>query len=239
MSINKPSMTTKTNRKTFEEWLEDAAFAKIYQAVIRKIALRDRTRHEILVYLHEHSELTNPQIDLIVKHLTDKGYLDDRRYTESEVRRQKEAFWGHHKRAQALSTKGIKPEMIAAHNGRPDSDEELQLAKTLAQKRLVGIRGKSVRSTRQKLQQLLISAGFDFAVVGPAIETLAFESAKANEGELCHVAALKAYRKYSSKHHGWALRDRCFRALAQQGYPADTIRSVLDEMEFNDASSEH
>ena len=232
-------MTTKIYRKTFEDWLNDAAFAKVYQSVIRKLALRDRTRHEILVYLHEHSELSNPQIDLIIQHLSDKGYLDDRRYTESEVRRQKEALWGHHKRAQALSTKGIKPELLLTYNGQPDSDEEMQLAKNLAQKRLVGIRGKSVRSTRQKLHQVLISAGFDFAVVGPVLDSLTFEAAKSNEGELCQTAALKAFRKYSAKHHGWALRDRCFRALAQQGYPADTIRAVLDEMEFNDATSEH
>lgn len=232
-------MTTKTTRKTFEDWLEDPVFAKIYQAVIRKIALRDRTRHEILVYLHDHPELTNPQIDLIVKHLTDKGYLDDRRYTESEVRRQKEIFWGYHKRSSALSQKGIKPEMIAAHNGQPDSDEEAQLAQAFAKKRLSGIRGKSVRLAQQKLQQLLASAGFDFAVIPQAVESLTFEAVKANEGELCQAAAHKARRKYASKHHGWALRDRCFRALAQQGFPADLIRSVLDEMEFNDATSEH
>lgn len=232
-------MTTKTTRKTFEEWLDDPAFAKIYQAVIRKIALRDRTRHEILVYLHEHSELTNPQIDLIIKHLTDKGYLDDRRFTESEIHRQQEALWGYHKRLNALSQKGIKAEMIIALNGQPDSDEEALRAQTLAKRRLGTLRGKSVRSAQQKLQQLLASAGYDFAVIPQAIESLSFTAVKADETSLCQAAAQKAFRKYTSKHRGWALRDRCFRALAQQGYPADTIRSVLEEMEFNDASSEH
>ena len=232
-------MTIKKPTKTFEEWLEDPAFAKVYQSVIRKLALRDRTRHEILVHLHERSELTNPQIDLVIKHLSDKGYLDDRRYTESEVRRQKEAFWGLHKRANALAQKGINVDLIRAYNGEADSVEEANLAKTLAQKRFASIRGKSVRSTRQKLQQLLISAGFDVAVIPQAIDALTFEAVKADEGDLCRKAATKAYQKYASKHSGWALRDRCFRALAQQGYPADTIRSVLDEMEFNHAASEH
>jgi regulatory protein len=232
-------MTTKPTRKTFEDWLEDPVFAKVYQAVIRKIALRDRTRHEILVYLHDRDELTNPQIDLIVKHLTDKGYLDDRRYTESEVRRQKEALWGYHKRLSALSQKGIKPELIASLNGEPDSADEQNLSKTLAHKRLSSIRGKSVRFTQQKLQQLLISAGFDFAVIPQALAAMTFDSVKADEGALCRAAAQKVRRKYQSKHHGWALRDRCFRALALQGYPADTIRSVLDEMELCDAASEH
>jgi SOS response regulatory protein OraA/RecX len=219
--------------------LEDPAFAKVYQSVIRKIALRDRTRHEILVYLHDRDDLSNSQIDLIVKHLTDKGYLDDRRYTDSEVRRQKEALWGFHKRANALSQKGIKPELIASHNGEPDSQDEQRLANQLAQKRISSIRGKAVRSTQQKLEQLLISAGFDFAVIPSALASVTFESVKADEGTLCRAAAQKARRKYESKHHGWALRDRCFRALALQGYPADLIRSVLDEMEFNDAASEH
>jgi SOS response regulatory protein OraA/RecX len=232
-------MTTKTARKTFEDWLEDPTFAKIYQSVIRKIALRDRTWHEILVYLHDRDNLSNPQIDLIVKHLTDKGYLDDRRYTVSEIRRQKEALWGYHKRANALSQKGIKPELIASSNGEHDSVDEQNLAKKLAQKRIGSIRGKSVRSSQQKLQQLLISAGFDFAVIPQALASVSFETVKADEGALCRAAALKARRKYESKHHGWALRDRCFRALALQGYPAESIRSVLDEMEFSDATSEH
>lgn len=232
-------MTTKPIRKTFEDWIEDPVFAKAYQAVIRKIALRDRTRHEILVYLHDRDELTNPQIDVIIKHLTEKGYLDDRRYTESEVRRQKEALWGYHKRLSTLSQKGITPELIAPFNGEPDSADEQNLSKTLALKRLSSIRGKSVRSTQQKLQHLLISAGFDFAVIPQALAAVALDSIKADEGALCRAAAQKARRKYESKHHGWALRDRCFRALALQGYPADTIRSVLDEMEFSDAASEH
>ena len=232
-------MTTKPTRKTFDDALDDPAFAKVYQSVIRKIALRDRTRHEILVYLHEHSELTNPQIDLILNHLIEKGYVDDRRFTESEIRRQQEALWGYHKRLSALSQKGIKPEMIASLNGQPDSEDEAQRAQSFAKRRLSTIRGKSVRSTQQKLQQLLASAGFDFAVIPQAIESVAFTAIKADELTRCQTAAQKAFRKYASKHHGWALRDRCFRALAQQGYPADTIRSVLEEMEFNDASSEH
>lgn len=232
-------MTTKTSRKSFEEWLEDPAFSKVYQAVIRKIALRDRTRHEILVYLHERSELTNPQIDLILKHLSDKGYVDDRRFTEGEIRRQREALWGYHKRQSALSQKGIKPEMLAELNGQPDSEDEAQLAQSFAQKRLSSIRDKSVRMTRQKLQQLLASAGFDFTVIPQAVDAVTLDAVKADEGALCAAAALKARRKYESKHHGWALRDRCFRALAQQGFPADTIRSVLEEMEFSDAASEH
>jgi regulatory protein len=232
-------MTTKKTTKSFEEWLEDATFAKVYQAVIRKLALRDRTRHEILVYLHDRHELSNPQIDLIVNHLTEKTYLDDRRFTDSEVRRQKEMHWGYHKRAVALRQKGIQPDLIAHYNGQPDSDDEAQLATSLAQKRISGLHGKSVRSTQQKLQHLLGSAGFDFAVIPQALQALTFDGVKADEGALCKTAALKAQRKYETKHHGWALRDRCFRTLAQQGYPADTIRSVLDEMEFNDAASEH
>ena len=129
--------------------------------------------------------------------------------------------------------------MITAYNGLPDSDEEAQLAQTFAKKRLRSIRGKSVRLTQQKLQQLLASAGFDFAVIPQAVESVTLTEVKADEGALCQTAAQKAFQKYAPKHHGWALRDRCFRALAQQGFPADTIRSVLEEMEFNHASSEH
>ena len=44
--------------------------------------------------------------------------------------------------------------------------------------------------------------------------------------------ALKAYHRYEKKYSGAELRNRVFRACANQGYPYELITAMLDEMEF-------
>jgi SOS response regulatory protein OraA/RecX len=141
---------------------------------------------------------------------------------------------GKQKIIQTLRKKGISQEIIERVIQTDSLENEVENALALAEKVKPNIKDKSVRLTKQKLTQKLMTQGFDFNVIELVMRSLNFTDDEKGELDVLRKAALKAKRKYSSKFRGTGLRNTVFSYLDHQGFNLDDIYIILNEMEWDD-----
>ena len=77
-----------------------------------------------------------------------------------------------------------------------------------------------------------MAQGYDFDVIDLVMNSISFADEEQAELENLRKAAIKARKRYSSKHSGTVLRNAIFTYLDHKGYALDDIYIVLNEMEF-------
>jgi 1,2-diacylglycerol 3-alpha-glucosyltransferase len=222
------------SEETLQELMLDEKVVKAYQACIRKLTLRDRTRKEMYDFLTQESELPIKQVNELIEILQQRGYVDDVRYVSSAVMNLRSLLQGRKKIVRSLMLKGIPYELIEKAMNEDVSDDEVNLALRWAEKTMPSIKDKSLRLKRQLMRQKLQAQGFESSVCEIVMSRLNFADDERQELERLTKTALKARRRYESKSTGSKLRNQIYRHLASQGYESEDIYLVLNEMEWKD-----
>jgi 1,2-diacylglycerol 3-alpha-glucosyltransferase len=225
------------SEKTWDEYRDDEKVAKAYQAAIRKLAVKDRTQKEIYDFLNENTDCTIAQINAVIEHLRQRGYVDDLRYTHSMVLNLRSLLMGKNRIIKTLKEKGIDESLIQQSFSSESEDSELNLAIRWAEKIQPTIGGRSLIAKKQKIRQKLLLQGYDSSVAEVAMTFLSFEDEIVLEKQNLFKAALKAAKRLSRKFTSQKeLRLAIKKALASQGFKFSDINEVVEEMELEDES---
>ncbi len=222
------------SEETLQELMLDEKVVKAYQACIRKLTLRDRTRKEMYDYLTQETELPIKQVNDLIEVMEQRGYIDDLRYVNSAVMNLRTLLQGRKKIVRSLMQKGIPYEMIEKALTEDITDDEVNLAQRWAEKTLPSIKDKSLRLKKQLMRQKLHAQGFESSISDLVMQRLNFADDERQELDRLRKTAAKARKRYESKSTGSKLRNQIYRYLGSQGYQAEDIYLVLNEMEWKD-----
>lgn len=221
------------SEKTWDQYRDEEKVAKAYQAAIRKLAVKDRTKKEMFDFLNENTDCTLVQINAVLNHLGERGYIDDGHYTNSMILNLRALLMGKSRIIKTLKDKGIDENLITEALALESADAELNLAIRWAEKVQPTIGGRSLIAKKQKIRQKLLHQGFDLSTTDQAMTFLSFEDELVQEKQNLFRAALKAAnrlrRRFSSQKE---LRLAIKKALASQGFKFSDINEVVEEMEL-------
>jgi 1,2-diacylglycerol 3-alpha-glucosyltransferase len=227
------------SEKTWDDYRDDEKVAKAYQAAIRKLAVKDRTKKEIFDFLNENTDCTIVQINAVIDHLLQRGYIDDLRYTHTMILNLRALLMGKIRIIKTLKEKGIDEKYIQDAFQTESEENELNLAIRWAEKVQPTIGGRSLIAKKQKIRQKLLYQGYDSATADQAMTFLSFENEIVEEKKNLFKAALKAAnrlrRKFTNQKE---LRMAIKKALATQGFKFSDINEVVEEMELENESKD-
>lgn len=222
------------SEETLQELMLDEKVVKAYQACIRKLTLRDRTRKEMYDFLTQETQLPIKQVNELIEIMEQRGYIDDVRYVNSAVMNLRSLLQGRKKIVRSMMLKGIPYELIEKALNEDVSDDEVNLALKWAEKTMPSIKDKSLRLKRQLLRQKMHAQGFETSVSEIVMTRLNFADDERQELERLQKSAQKVRKRYETKSSGSKLRNQIFRYLSSQGYESEDIYLVLNEMEWKD-----
>ncbi len=220
------------DHKTIDELMEDEKIVLAYQACIRKLTLRDRTRKEMYDFLTQKTQLNIKQINDLIEVLESKNYINDANYVNSAISNLSSLLQGKHRIIRTLKQKGIPQDLIDTALQMDDEESEIKNALRYAEKIMPTIKGLSLKMKQEKLSIKLMTQGFEYSIIDIVMKSLNFSEDERNQLINCKKAAAKAVKKYSPKYEGSALRNHVFDYLTQKGFEVDDINAVFSEMVF-------
>ena len=204
-----------------------------YQRCMQRIAVKDRTVHEVQKWLQDNTGCSQQDIDSILSRLKEKGYLDDERYCQEAVSSMRARLLGHKRIEYELHQRGIANDLIAkAMSSQPD--RELENAMRSAERIADSITGVSVRRKKEMLRQKLMKRGYDSDMISQVIGQMDFGLDESAQLDALRKCAAKAKQRYAKKYRSTQLRNTVFRYCAAQGFDTEDIYVILDEMKWSD-----
>ncbi len=216
-----------------EQLHDSEKMVNAYQRCIRKLASKDRTSFELRKWMEDNTRCSDGMIEEILKRLSDKGYLDDERYTREQVLRMKASMHGKTAVIRDLRMKGISQRMINDALTE-EYDDEYDNAVLFAQKAAQSIKGQSLKMKKNKLRTKILAKGFDAETADRVIAHFDFSDDADSQLASLSVCAEKAKKKYMKKYSGTQLRNAVFRYCVNKGYTMEEVYAVLDGMEWSD-----
>ena len=202
-----------------------------WRAILRRIAVKDRTRKEVYDWLTKKTSCDIETINSIVAKLEEKGYVDDERYCTEVLSNMRNALYGEERMIRTLRKKGISMEMIQEKLAT-EPVEEIEQARKYAKKAASSITDSSIRMKKQKLKIKLMTNGFSSETAQEVADTFDWEHDSEKELENLRRCAQKARKRYEKKYTGTKLRNTVYRYCSAQGYQPEDIYVILDELEW-------
>lgn len=219
---------------TLDEIVFDDEVRKAFNKAINFLSYRMRSEHEVKQKLLQ-NEYGEAVILEAIRKLYEYGFLNDESFTEALVETQKKSSKkGPTAIRQELKKKGIDKELQEKVLGNYSEEEQVDIARTLAEKIINQSQDKTPRQIKQKVQDTLQRKGYSFAIISQALSTFELEK---NEEEWLEIIATqgdKIWRKYSAKYKGNDLRRRIKTALYQKGFPAEQIDLYIEKKELEE-----
>lgn len=151
--------------KQVEQLKQQSSDDKLYNAALRYLAIRLRSKWELETYL-KRKGASPTLLDDILNKLSNKGYIDDRKFAQSFVNdRNLLRPTSRRKLILDLKIKKISQDIIDEVIGNDDSVELDNLAKVIERKRR-----QSKYQDNLKLMQYLSSQGFNYGDIKQALE---------------------------------------------------------------------
>ncbi len=148
----------KLSAEQVTEYKKASEYGKLYQRALEWVLLRPRSERETRDYLRRKvydKKLSNEYIDNIIEKLKSKKYLDDERFAEWYVENRFVKKGVARKRLMMeLAKKGIKREMAEVALEKVGRDDEEEIKKIVAKKRM--------KYDDEKLISYLVRQGFDY-----------------------------------------------------------------------------
>lgn len=139
---------------------------KALNKAVKLLGHRSRSTAELTARLQK-ANFDPAVVDETIDHLTNLGYLDDRKFAESWLlNRVNISYFGQNRIRQELRAKGVDNETIEAVliDLYPE-ESDFNRALELAQKQLVHYRGLDVLSRRRRLAGYLTRRGYPTPIV--------------------------------------------------------------------------
>lgn len=149
---------------------------KAIQRVEALCARQERCSYDIRMKLRQW-QISNADIERIVKRLITDGFINDERYARMFIRdKRKFNKWGPLKITYALRSKSFSEEIISKALGELEPDNDESTLKELLSKKMRGIKAKSPYDLKTKLIRFGISRGFNFELVNKTASLIVKEA---------------------------------------------------------------
>lgn len=207
---------------------------KAYNKALYYLGFRMRSEGEVRQKLKE-KEYGNAVIDEAVKKLYSHNFLDDRAFSEALMQTQiKSAKKGPRAIQEDMQKKGIDKQMQEEVLNSYSEEEQLEIAKGLAEKIAVKEKMKTPSQIKQKINEALMRKGYSYSLIKEAIEDLDLEKDEDQWTDIVTAQGDKLWRKHSSKLTGYDLKSKVKQGLYQKGFPAEVINDYLEKKENED-----
>lgn len=220
------------SKSAVEQMQANEAATRAYESCIRKISLKDRTRKEMYDWLTRETDCDIESINSIIDKLEMRGYIDDERYCKEAVIRMKQTLMGEERIIRDLRKKGIPQTMTESVLRSLPEDEETNAMRYVTKCALT-IHDVSVPQKKKKLMERMLSKGYDSELSRKIINEMDFSEDKREEINVLRKVALKAKKRYERNYSGTKLRNTVYRYCASQGFQAEDIYTILDELEWD------
>lgn len=219
---------------TLDEIVFDDEVRKAFNKAINFLSYRMRSEYEVKQKLLQ-NEYGEAVILEAIRKLYEYGFLNDESFTKALVETQKKnSKKGPTAIRQELKKKGIDKDLQEKVLGNYSEEEQVDIARTLAEKIINQNQDKTPRQIKQKVQDTLQRKGYNFSIITQALSTFELEK---NEEEWIDIIATqgdKIWRKHSTKYKGNDLRRRIKTALYQKGFPAEQIDLYIEKKELEE-----
>ncbi|MGB3101733.1 MAG: recombination regulator RecX [Psychrobacillus psychrotolerans] len=219
---------------TLDEIVFDDEVRKAFNKAINFLSYRMRSEYEVKQKLLQ-NEYGEAVILEAIRKLYEYGFLNDESFTKALVETQKKnSKKGPTAIRQELKKKGIDKDLQEKVLGNYSEEEQVDIARTLAEKIINQNQDKTPRQIKQKVQDTLQRKGYNFSIITQALSTFELEK---NEEEWIDIIATqgdKIWRKHSAKYTGNDLRRRIKTALYQKGFPAEQIDLYIEKKELEE-----
>ncbi|MGX7125196.1 recombination regulator RecX [Enterococcus viikkiensis] len=197
-----------------------------YQMALNYLSYQLRTEKEIRTYLKD-NEIENDDRNKIVTRLKEVKLVDDLVYGESYIRTQMRlGDKGPRVLQQKLKQKGLKENDIQQALYLYETDEQFQVALHTAKKSLKKFHHHSQREVRQKVQQLLMTKGFNSDMSKNVLAELDFSEVEEQENDALEVQGEKLWRK-NQRFEPAKRRQKVKQSLYQKGFQLDQIDTFI------------
>jgi len=218
----------------YEALKEKEKVLTVYRACLKKLRSKDRTRKEMYDFMVNMEEpLSIKVINELIESLEEKGYINDEAYTIVQLEKLDRSLYGKKNMIRQLVSKGIPYEMIEVHLMQYDESHEYTKASKLALKYQDTIKNKSLKEKKEVIKNKLVTSGYSVSLAGEVVSEMNFEDDILRESISLQKAVDKAYRNYSRKYEGQALRERVIQYGLRKGFMYDDILHTLEMRDLN------
>lgn len=228
-----------TKGKELDQWtIEEINFEdevrKAYNKALYYLGFRMRSEGEVRQKLKE-KEYGDAVIDEAIKKLYTHNFLDDQQFSEALMRTQiNSGKKGPRAIQQDMQKRGIDKQMQKDVLDSYSEEEQLEIAKVLAEKIAIKEKMKTPSQIHQKISDTLLRKGYNYSLIKLAIEDLDLEKDDDQWSEIVTEQGDKLWRKHSSKLTGYDLKSKVKQGLYQKGFPGEVINDYLDKKELED-----
>lgn len=133
---------------------------------------------------------------------------------------------------QDMQKRGIDKQMQKDVLDSYSEEEQLEVAKGLAEKIALKEKMKTPSQIHQKISDTLLRKGYNYSLIKLAIEELDLEKDEDQWTEIVTEQGDKLWRKHSNKLTGYDLKSKVKQGLYQKGFPGEVINEYIDKKEL-------
>lgn len=217
------------HESTLAELQRREVVLKAYQACVKKIASKDRTRKEMYDFLIQEDTLNIAQINEMIERLEKEGYINDEAYLANKVEKMMLSSDSKKKIIHQLTSLGLPYEKVEEALEGLDDEKEREKALRFVNRIFDTVKGKSVSMKKQLLLNKLINKGFAVDVAKSVVDSFNYDEDKKMEKVNLEKAIDKALNQYSRKYTGKELRNAVLKSLIRKGFNSEDVLHMIEE----------
>ena len=214
------------DNKTYELLKKEENLILGYNAVLKKLSVKDHSIKQIKDFLYLKRKLNSDEVNKIIDKLIQYNLLDDEKYCIERINYLNEQLFSIKQIKNKLKNEGISNELIEKYIVS-DSNKEYEKVNKLVNKYLNTIKNKSLNAKKQLILNKVVNLGFNYDDVKMAIDSLNIKVD--NEYELLKKEYLKIKNKYQRKYESYDLKYRISGYLMNKGFKLEDINKVMEE----------
>lgn len=214
------------DNKTYELLKKEENLILGYNAVLKKLSVKDHSIKQIKDFLYLKRKLNSDEVNKIIDKLIQYNLLDDEKYCIERINYLNEQLFSIKQIKNKLKNEGISNELIEKYIVS-DSNKEYEKINKLVNKYLNTIKNKSLNAKKQLILNKVVNLGFNYDDVKMAIDSLNIKVD--NEYELLKKEYLKIKNKYQRKYESYDLEYRISGYLMNKGFKLEDINKVMEE----------
>ena len=214
------------DNKTYELLKKEENLILGYNAVLKKLSIKDHSIKQIKDFLYLKRKLNSDEVNKIIDKLIQYNLLDDEKYCIERINYLNEQLFSIKQIKNKLKNEGISNESIEKYIVS-DSNKEYEKINKLVNKYLNTIKNKSLNAKKQLILNKVVNLGFNYDDVKMAIDSLNIKVD--NEYELLKKEYLKIKNKYQRKYESYDLKYRISGYLMNKGFKLEDINKVMEE----------
>nr|WP_106781138.1 recombination regulator RecX [Lysinibacillus timonensis] len=167
-----------------------------------------------------------------IRKLAKLGFLNDETYSKALLEtKKKTAKKGPRAIKQDLIKKGIDTKTQEKVLSTFTYEEQIQIARDLAEKTVRANSKKTPAQVKQKMQDVLMRKGYSFEIINDIIDQIDLQREDDDWQQMIEQQGEKLWNKYSSKNTDKELVMKVKQALYQKGFPIEIIERFIEEKE--------